>query len=776
MSIQLTKGLLSAFVDSAGVKACQTLSADSTLTPLVFANSVLLWLVPSYVNHPLRCVLGLSTSFIIISAHASEKSDQPKLTLSSTQNVVCGTDPLATWASLASAADSFRAMSQYSYDWAIQKLEPLDRNRARMLTAQYAQILPELCRDAYDQEQDDDRASTLALPMLVFTREIEQVAAKWPFYLAVFSPSTPSDFANVIAVKHTGSQANTGTLNLSERNNATSYSTIQHWAEYDLLGSPAQSTEALKDDIRFLAGLSVHSAAGDQPAYPEIDAEHTDVGDSGETESVSSELLSSPTSFVTLHSVWAVEPKDGNCSLDLPPLPPSSAQWMLELVSTPLALEPEANKSLKALYMEIKRLETWCACWVSGTRWVDTLGKGGGDNGAYSLHPWQALDRNSSGDVDVITADKDLKSVGQGLNRHRELFGKRVDEFIDTSIYDTRGSTTLGRLGRAKDIHSLSGFPVREDLDFTERLWNLSHYAYDDSDLSEVIAAIAEGLETRKLQPYIHHSHADRRISPLAQLIRDLLHMAQQKTLVDEEAERERLAGQLDLWIEEQPLDAFVYIGLHKLRADFWFYFVAGHLATPKQMESYLSDDDMEPDRLIAGFWMLLRVLEVWWLVQQAVPGMPRHFASQIVGALLSHFEATTTEPTVAADRGEQSEGDAGGEVNGANDSTARLHEARLRITMYLPLYSAEVQEFVASIVDGFDPARYVIAAMSEPSAVAAKCRLTQLTRNPAQIDAQFAREDDEHIHDHLAIDGNAATGDVNAAEDSYTAFEARLF
>ncbi|KAJ2084291.1 hypothetical protein GGI16_007134, partial [Coemansia sp. S142-1] len=306
MSIQLTKGLLSAFVDSAGVKACQTLSADSTLTPLVFANSVLLWLVPSYVNHPLRCVLGLSTSFIIISAHASEKSDQPKLTLSSTQNVVCGTDPLATWASLASAADSFRAMSQYSYDWAIQKLEPLDRNRARMLTAQYAQILPELCRDAYDQEQDDDRASTLALPMLVFTREIEQVAAKWPFYLAVFSPSTPSDFANVIAVKHTGSQANTGTLNLSERNNATSYSTIQHWAEYDLLGSPAQSTEALKDDIRFLAGLSVHSAAGDQPAYPEIDAEHTDVGDSGETESVSSELLSSPTSFVTLHSVWAV--------------------------------------------------------------------------------------------------------------------------------------------------------------------------------------------------------------------------------------------------------------------------------------------------------------------------------------------------------------------------------------------------------------------------------------------------------------------------------------
>ncbi|KAJ2058745.1 hypothetical protein GGI17_004852 [Coemansia sp. S146] len=770
MSIQLTKGLLSAFVDSASVKARQTLSADNTLTPLVFANSVLLWLVPSYVNHPLRRVLGLSTSFIIISALASEKSDQPKLILSPTQNVVCGTDPLATWSSLASAADGFRAMSQYSYDWAIQKLEPLDRNQARMLTAQYAQILPELCRDAYDQEQDDDRASELALPMLVFTREIEQIAAKRPFYLAVFSPGSPSDFANVIAVKHTGSQANTGTLNISERRNTTSYSTIQHWAEYDLLGSPAQSTETLEDDVRFLAGL---------PARPEADAEQMDMGDSGETESVSSELLSTSTSFVTLHSVWAVEPKDGNCVVDLPPLPSSSAQWMLELVSTPLALEPEANKSLKALYMEIKRLETWCACWMSGTKWANTSGKDGGDNGTYSLHPWQALDRHRSGDADItdsITSDKDARSAGQRLDKHRELFGKRVDEFIDTSIYDTRGSTTLGRLGRAKDIHSLSWFPVREDLDFTERLWNLSHYAYDDSDLSEVIAAIAEGLETRKLQPYIHHSHAGRRISPLAQLIRDLLHMALQKTLVDEEAERERLAGQLDSWIEEQPLDAFVYIGLHKLRADFWFYFVAGHLATPKQMESYLSDGDMEPGRLIAGFWRLLRVLEVWWLVQQAVPGMPRHFASQIVGALLSYFETAVNEPTNAVNRVGQSEGEASGEGNGGNGSAAHLYEARLRITMYLPLYSAEVQEFVASIVDGFDPARYVVAAMSEPSSVAAKCRLTQLTRNPAQVDSQFGREDEEQTLDHLAIDDDAATGDVNAAEDSYTVFEARLF
>ncbi|KAJ2486458.1 hypothetical protein IWW37_005617 [Coemansia sp. RSA 2050] len=766
MSVQLTKGLLNAFVKSASVKARQTLSTDNTLTPLVFANSVLLWLVPSYVNHPLRRVLGLSTPFIIISALASEKPEQPKLTLSPTKNVVCGTDPLATWSSLASAADGFGVMSQYSYDWSIQRLDPLDRNRARMLTAQYAQILPELCRDAYDHEDGDDGTAELApLPMLVFTREIQQAAAKRPFYLAVFSPSSPSDFANVIAIRHTGSQTNPGTQSLSERNDATSYSTIQHWAEYDLLGSPAYSTETLKDDdVRFLTGLSIRSATGGQSIHPEGDIERMDMDDGGEAESVSSECFYSSTSFVTLHSVWAVEPKDGSCIVNTPPLPPSSAQWMLELVSTPLALEPKANRSLKALCMEIKRLETWCACWMSGTKWVDSSGKG---DDSFSLHPWQALEKNYSGDADISSRSSEERS----LNRHRKCFGRRVDEFIDASINDSRGGTALSQSGRAKDTHSLDGFPVRRDMDFTERLWNLSHYAHDDSDLSEVIAAIAEGLETRKLQPYIRHSHADRLISPLALLIRNLLQMAQQKTLVDEEAERERLAGQLDLWIEEQPLDAFVNIGLHKLRADFWFYFVAGHLATPKQMESYLSDKDMEPSCLIDGFWRLLRVLEVWWLVQQAVPGMPRHFASQIVGALLSYFEAID-----AADSGSSPEDKVGGEGSRDNLSAAHLYEARLRVTMYLPLYSAEVQEFVASIVDGVDPARYTVAAMGDLSAAASKCRLIQLTRNPAQVDLQFSNANGELIHGQLATDDDALTGDVSAAEDNYTVFEARLF
>ncbi|KAJ2814340.1 hypothetical protein FBU31_007325 [Coemansia sp. 'formosensis'] len=183
-------------------------------------------------------------------------------------------------------------------------------------------------------------------------------------------------------------------------------------------------------------------------------------------------------------------------------------------------------------------------------------------------------------------------------------------------------------------------------------------------------------------------------------------------------------------------------------------------------MESYLSDGSMEPSQLIAGFWKLLRVLEVWWLLQQAVPSLPRHFASQIVGSLLRYFDAVVNKPTDEVD----------GEDRGVSSPITRLYETRLRITMYLPLYSAEVQEFVASIVNGFDPARYVAAAMTELALASSKCRLIQFTKTPAQVDSHFASEDDEHIHDNLVIGDDAATGDVSAAEDNYTVFEARLF
>ncbi|KAJ2752306.1 hypothetical protein IWQ56_006756, partial [Coemansia nantahalensis] len=391
---------------------------------------------------------------------------------------------------------------------------------------------------------------------------VEQMSLDAPFYLVVFGPSSPARFANVVAVRARGDpipQA-PGEVELLDATGGSATQT-QHWAEYDLSGSPASAELAA-------AALLGHDAEG-----------------AGEAD-----RAPSSTSYAVLHGVWRSETRGGGkCVARLPPAPQPSAQWMLELLSMPLSREPDASKPLQALRMEIGRLETWCQCWMAGERWAAAADDAGGP-AAFRAHPWQSSshdprrrgsdDEPKTPDESSMAVDACTASPGPGaLQRHREDFGAKIDAFIDASIHDTRGSTLLGRQGRARDVHALDGFPAREGLDFTERLWNLAHYAHDDGDLSEAVAAAAEGLETRKLQPFIHHSNK----SPMAQVIRQTLQMAQATTLVDEEAERERLAGQLDLWINEQPLDPFVHCGLHKLRADFWFYFVGGHLAPPRQ-------------------------------------------------------------------------------------------------------------------------------------------------------------------------------------------------
>ncbi|KAI8319271.1 hypothetical protein GQ54DRAFT_299474 [Martensiomyces pterosporus] len=812
MTIQLTKALLSTFVENAAVKAQLTLSTDSTLTPFVFAKTALLWLIPPHVNHPLRSILGLSTPFILITAYTPANSGGFKLTLQRSAAVTCGADPLTSWSSLATADESITAVSQYAYEWGSgHGLEPLERNKARVLTTQYAQILP-----AFRAEEND-----AALPMLVFTREIDELATPIPsFYLAVFSPSSPYEFANVVALKHSGTHAAAEPVHVYESApgmevgsaDRSAVQKLQHWVEYDLLGSPLHPDNAL-------GGLQPDLLKPDSGTEAGIDA------DTG-PESISSLLLPASTSFVVLKGIWSSEAKDGGAyAVELPPAPSSSAQWVLELVSTPLPLDPEAASSLRSLYMEIKRLETWCECWTLGSKWVEPGSKADADEYEFSIHPWQKPDdsRRMYGDPLAVPSNDDTaktdaaseegmtgdscmvdgqlqareqKPGSQRLLEHREAFGKKIDEFIEASIYDTRGSTALGRLGRTKDIHSVAGLSIREDLDFTERLWNISHYAHDDSDLSELITAVAEGLETRKLQPYIHHSNQ----SPLAQLIRDALQMAQQKTLIDEEGESERLAGQLDAWIDDQPLDALVHVGLHKLRSDFWFYFVNGQLATPKQLEPFV-DMAVEPAKLIQRFRLLLRVLEVWSLVQQGVPGMPRHFACQVIASLLDHFapalariddeeDEESNEDSRVSGRDKESGAGTGEAGHGASVAdTGRWHgsdmvpayEDRLKITTYLPMYSTEVQEFVLAIADGFDPARYTIATSVQSAscgglfAVAPKRRVKLLTKTPALIDPRFAPDTDDAVVGAIDMDGSLS--DLSAADDDrYTLFEAKLF
>ncbi|KAJ2849015.1 hypothetical protein GGI22_005619, partial [Coemansia erecta] len=646
--------------------------------------------------------------------------------------------------------DNVKWGSKYSHDWMSQKQQPLERNKARMLTAQYAQILPQLSFAEGGSEK-------LTIPMLVFTRDVDVVASPKCFHLAVFPPSSSSAFANVVAIRKADALQGSGAIEVLDQNKGDRVR-MQCWAEYDLLGSPVSSESFLEEPFRESA-LPVPDNTDDISMHSESEENSTPF-------ELPQDVVPPPaSSYVTLHGVWTSESAIvggdvGSCKIELPPLPPPATQWMLELVSMPMAQEPEASRSLWALRMEIKRLDVWCHCWINSTKWIE------GEAKPFTVHDWQS----SSSRKRAHSTDGEKQKM---LEEHRETFGKKIDEFMDASIYDTSGSTALGRLGRTRDIHALAGFPVREDLDFTERLWNLSHDAYDDSDLSEIVAAVAEGLETKKLQPYIHQSNRTR----LGQLIRDALQVAHLKTLIDDDAEKERLAIQLDEWIDERPLDAFVPVGVHKLRADFWFYFVGGHLATPRQLEPFV-DVEIEPERLVPRLWLLLRVLEVWWLIQQAAPAMPHQFVRQTVGAILSHFAAYLE--AIDRDVQQRSNSDTRSQMEkGTVAGLATSYLDPVKLTLYLPMYSTDVHEFATSIADGFPPTRFIVAASSgwlpdaekgsgDTAALAPKHRMVYLTKTPALIDMHFAADEDME-HEEIADDSGQAS-------EEYAVFEAKLF
>ncbi|KAJ2858632.1 hypothetical protein J3B02_000011 [Coemansia erecta] len=766
MSIQLTKELLNTFISNATRKAEQTLYTTHTISASAFGNTALFYLIPSTVYHPLRRFISLETPFILVSAF-KEDSKEIDAKVRYLQTISCGAQPLALWRGLVGQKEEKEEPVNIAqpFIWESQKLDPLERNRARMLTAQYAQILPSLGCDGKQ-----------ALPMVVFTSEYSGCTVQLPFYLVVVGPEADGGFANVVAIKHVGQRSEN--VVLVDRTDEQTLFCQNHWVEYDLLGSPVNSAEASSDSLSAALAL-LGSSRNPQDSIKQDDedaaCDDLETRSISDVDSVASTTdLGSSSSFVVFHGVWETEKIDFGVSVSLPLMPPpASSQWMLELVSTPLIRDTEAHSQLRKLYMEIKRLETWCECWMAGTKWMDTEQeqKQKADGGLmaqqstamFRCHEWQksddsldsAEDRDNSEGASTGTVKEEDVDGASALEKHRSRLGKMIDRFIDTSIQGLLQESEVpidsaannDPMGAA-DPSDMLEFPVRQDLDFVEQLWLLAHQGHDDNDLSEMLAAVAEGLETRRLQPLIHANNQ----SPLAQVIRDALLMAQKTSLVDVTDERDRLAMQLDLWIDEQPLDAFVLMGIQKIRADFWYLLVAQRLATPRQIGVFL-DPQLEPRCLVARFWCLLRVLEIWWLAKQAVPGLPRIYVNQIVASALDHFAAKL-----------KTEGESG--------LVEKMYFADVKVAVYLPMYSSEVQDFVASIAQGFDPTRYAAMAMNSTQghhlATKISSRMVQLTKTPALVDQHFSVDSDDS--------GNLLLDTSSQSEDTYTVFEASLF
>ncbi|KAJ2607939.1 hypothetical protein H4S08_004646 [Coemansia sp. RSA 1365] len=767
MPVRLTKELLSTFIKNAQKRNEETLTKSASLTPNVFANTSLLWFIPPKVNHPLRKVLGLTTPFILLSATKPTKENEDILALRTSRGVVSGAVPLTEWDSLASSSDNLCAISKYEYEWGVQKLEPLDRDKARVLTAEYAQILPELERD---ENSDGEK---LALPMLAFTKEIAQLGTRPPFYLVVFRPGSAKMFANVVAVKEHGRlqtrDAESTVVEIDHISDGNARQR-QHWAEYELLGSPSQTDDS--DNVSSLDAIIKRSGCHKGTENDAVSFSGSDEAPS----SIDSLDQTTSTSYTVLHGIWSSEVRSGSFTAQFPPVTPPSTQWIIELMSMPLSREADTNTPLMTLYMEIKRLETWCICWAGGSKWISTqdMEESGRKNlNGLVLHPWQIASKNSGGQQEygentetIDEACMDSKMSGADgsateLENHRHAFGQKIDEFIDKAIDETRGNNTAEQHENVKVNDTLEEFSAREDLDFTEKLWTLAHHAYDESDLSEMMAAVAEGLETQRLQPFINDSNQ----SPLALVIRQALLIAQTQTLVDEEAEREQLSSQLDTWIDERPVEPFVNIGLYKLRTDLWTHFVGARLATPRQMEPFL-DETMDPVQMISRFWLLLRVLEIWWLIRQAAPGLPRQHSCQVIDSLLDLFAAALP----AIDRQSNDAVDEG------VDYRMPKYEDCLRVLLFLPVYSGEVQSFAAAVAKGFEPTRCTITATDIKSENStnqivgdrSKYSLLHFAKTPALIDQHFAHND---MQLDTLLDN---TSDATSTDEVYTIFEAR--
>ncbi|KAJ2780662.1 hypothetical protein GGI15_003453 [Coemansia interrupta] len=672
MSIQLTTELLHTFIENARRRAEQTLSARQTLAASVFGTTAHFHLVNAQVNHPLRRVLGLATEFILVSAPAATID----LKLRRVHSLTCGAPPLATWRSLASRSDEKVVdAAEYAYEWDVQRLVPLERDQARALAAQYAQILPEL-------ESNEDAE---VLPMVVFTQEYGVAAELPPFYLVIFAPDTQDEFANVVAVRCTDRRHHQD-KSVALDTGSDEARRVAHWAEYDVLGSPAQDDAAGEADAALLA------LAKDD--------------DDDDDTSVLSTALAPSTSYAVLHGVWEAEMRS-TAKVELPPQPPTSTQWVLELLSTPVARDAEATGTLRRLHLELRRLETWCAAWKSGEEWA---------GGPVGSHEWQTGTGQGGSQGDTETIDE----AGDALERHCVQFGRRIDVFIDQAAGGCAPEDDAHDDGDVENNVAVQ----RRALDFVEQLWRLAEHAHDTADLAEILAAVGEALDTRGLQPAVHSDNA----APLAQMLR--------ATLADEPAAqtaRTQLDRQLDRWIDEQPLDAFVHVGAAKLASDLRHRLVAGRLATPRQVDVFLAGqsagEPMELPQTVDRLRCLLRVLEAHALVVRAAPGLPRAHAAQVAGAVLDHF------------------------------GPRPAHHDDLRVGLCLPVYSLDAQDFAASVVDAFDPARY---------AAGAGRALVLLTTAPAMVDRHFAADDDDGASDNGDMaDGSDGGGDV------YAVFEA---
>ncbi|KAJ1920300.1 hypothetical protein H4219_001413 [Mycoemilia scoparia] len=431
-------------------------------------------------------------------------------------------------------------------------------------------------------------------------------------------------------------------------------------------------------------------------------------------------------------------------------LPPtSSSQHTISFHSIPGTMDPycSSSKVFDEIRKELECLELWYNLMERRVSWERPLSKSRtrikSEKKDNTEEEAQSEEEYANGDNSVILDDENDETknsrdddVETEIWQHR--FNERLDRFLENTLglfesneHDTNGNGNHTDNSASNNDHNIFLFcPQRneaEDLDFTERLWKFAvQQSRDSSDLVEILTALAEALETIAtkiscsaisssgnsnnsndsssiptwIRPKIHKTNK----SQLSDLIRMLNKMESQVTSTlqhhnqyqetqDQDPSSaiiKQINSQLDYWIDEQPLECFVMIGLDKLRADYKFYFSGQNgfgssgsnnpvLITAQQLDQLLDADIVEtPAEQIRKFWILHRVLEVWWLVHQSAPNLPHQIVSQAISGLLNSLDNKYKG---------LDDGDIGdGELSNSNvPDNGEYHEKQQGVSSYFP-------------------------------------------------------------------------------------------
>lgn len=229
---------------------------------------------------------------------------------------------------------------------------------------------------------------------------------------------------------------------------------------------------------------------------------------------------------------------------------------------------------------------------------------------------------------------------------------RSVAHFLESLEMDVGNGT-----GLEDDPLSL---PIRQDLDFIERVWIFAQRSTCQMDMIQAMNALADHLETGRLVPVLHKHN----VTPLSAIVRDCIRLASLSVTDAKERQelKESISSQFDYWLQEPVLsesnemqetetasgtkepeepkvpivDLLIDLGLAKLKRDFSHWLVGHHLMTWDDFHG-LFDSLSSITAQIQVLSALMRVIDLWAVVRANLVCMP----AASLQALLRSFLTT---------------------------------------------------------------------------------------------------------------------------------------